>query len=91
MAKTRYKREAVRRTLPRPRRLTAEELDALRLIADGADIHSYTLARTLRRIQQTHPELLSIGPLQMYQGDGTGITPYFGAILTAKGRKVIGG
>lgn len=71
--------------------LTKDEIAALRLIKNGADVHSYTLARTLRRIQQVHPELLDIGPLQMYQGDGTGRMPYFGAILTAVGKRAIRG
>lgn len=66
------KREAVRRTLPRARRLTREEIQALRLI------------------ERLHPELLRITKLhRMY--DACGVLPYFGAILTAKGKQVIDG
>lgn len=71
--------------------ITPDEIDALRQIQDGADVHSYVLAKRLREVEQRFPELLEIGPLRMYKGDGTDRLPYFGAILTAKGRAVIRG
>lgn len=91
MAEKYFKREAVRRTLPRARRLNKAEIQVLRLIKDGADIHDYMVAKLLRRIDTLHPGLISIGQLRMYRGDGTDRMPYFGAILTAKGRKLLKG
>lgn len=70
-----------------PKRL----LKALALVRDGADVHSYTLAKDLRELQQRFPELISISRLEMYQGDGTGIVPYFGAIATAAGKRALRG
>lgn len=68
-----------------PKRLLA----ALALVKDGADVHSYTLAKSLRELEQRFPTLISIGRLEMYQGDGTGIVPYFGAIATAEGKRAL--
>jgi hypothetical protein len=68
-----------------PKRL----LNALALVKDGADVHSYQLAKDLRELQSRFPSVISIGPLRMYQGDGTGIVPYFGAIATANGKRAL--
>lgn len=69
--------------------LTADELDALRQVEHGADVYGYGIARDLRAIQRKAPELVSIGKAQMYRGNGVGVVPYFGAIATAAGRKVL--
>lgn len=54
-----------------------------------ADVHSYSLAKTLREIEQRYPTLISIGPLRMYRGEGTDRMPYFGAIATAAGKRAL--
>lgn len=59
---------------------------ALAAVRDGADIYSYALAGTLRKIERDHPEMIHIGEPQMYKGDGTDRVPYFGAIATEAGR-----
>lgn len=68
-----------------PKRL----LKALAQVKDGADVHSYALAKELREVEQRFPSLISIGRLEMYQGDGTGVVPYFGAIATAEGKRAL--
>lgn len=64
-------------------------LKALALVRDGADVHSYSLAKDLRELQRRFPTTIDIGRLEMYRGDGTGIVPYFGAIATAEGKKAL--
>ena len=70
-----------------PKRL----LKALVLVKDGADVYSYALAKELRELQQRFPTFIDIGELEMYQGDGTGVVPYFGAIATAAGKRALRG
>lgn len=69
-------------------KLTTEQINALSQIDGGADVLSYSLATTLRDVEKTHPELLTIGD---YQGDydPVGRLPYFGAILTDVGKAAI--
>ncbi len=64
-------------------------LKSLALVKDGADVHSYQIAKDIREIEKRFPSLVSIGALQMYQGDGTGIVPYFGAIATPEGKRAL--
>lgn len=82
------KRKSKVKSMPR-RHLTGEELAAMALIKGGADVYSYTLAKTLRGVEQRHPDLIDIGKPMQYQGDGTDQVPYFGAILTAAGRDAL--
>lgn len=70
-------------------KFTTGEVDALRAVKDGADVYSYMLAKALRGIERKHPGLVSIGKPEMYKGDGTDKVPYFGAILTAKGKAAL--
>lgn len=70
--------------------LTALEKKAMRAVKDGADIFSPSLARTLREIENTHPELIKIVKAQG-RYTVSDVHPYFGAILTAKGRYAVCG
>lgn len=70
--------------------LTKEVCSAMELMRDGADVSSYAIAGTLRHIEKSNPDWLTIcEPMGIY--DGAGHVPYFGAILTAKGREVLDG
>lgn len=75
--------------MTKDKKIPAEYLAALALVRDGADVHSYALAKTLRQIEREFPALIRIGPLMMYQGDGTDRMPYFGAIATADGKRAL--
>jgi hypothetical protein len=72
---------------PRIVRMTAAHKDAVLSVRNGADVSGYQIARLLREVEATHPEYISIGPLQMGPYDPVGKLPYFGAIATAKGKK----
>lgn len=68
-------------------KLTKEQRQAMMQVLDGADIYNRIIAKILRTVEKEHPEFIAIGKPQMYTGDGTDRMPYFGAILTSKGRK----
>ena len=68
---------------------TADEIAAMALVKDGADVYNYDIANTLRNIERTHPDLIDITHPMMYTGDGADVVPYFGAILTAAGRDAL--
>lgn len=58
------------------------------LVARGADVSGPQVARLLRRVEAKAPEFIEITePMGRYSG--VGHVPYFGAILTAAGRKAI--
>lgn len=64
------------------------EVELLKTILGGADILDMTQARQLRRLKETSPELLIITSAQ---GDYSVNEPhpYFGAIATRLGHKVV--
>ena len=66
--------------------LTAQQLHALELVADGADIYARAIAATLRKLA---PRYVTIVKPQRYRGTGIDQVPYFGAIATAEGRRVL--
>jgi len=68
--------------------LTEEHKNALREIKDGADVFSYPTALRLREVQKEKPELLVICKI-MGEYPVAQKRPYFGAILTAKGKAFI--
>lgn len=68
---------------------TRKVISALDAVKDGADVYSYSLAKTLRGIERKHPELIDITKPMMYRGDGTDQVPYFGAICTKVGKAQI--
>lgn len=65
------------------RKLTKEQIAAMREVKDGADIFNRAIAVRLREVQRNHPNYLTIVPAVM--GTQNGARPYFGAILTARG------
>lgn len=69
--------------------LTAEQKRAMALVKNGADVYCYGLAGTLRGLQKTHGELISITPAVDPPDDVKAKQPYFGAILTAAGKAAI--
>ena len=70
-------------------KLTKAQKHAMSLIKDGADVSSMAIAHELREIKRKYPNLIRIvKPQGDY--DGAGHVTYFGAILTQKGRQVIG-
>ena len=70
-------------------RLTMEQRAAMSAVAHGADVYSYSIAVRLREVQRAFPRLLDIGPAMNSPADGAAQQPYFGAILTARGRTAI--
>lgn len=69
--------------------LTAQQIESMRAVADGADVLAYGIARDLRAVQKSHPEFIMIGRRQ-HRYSVTEKLPYFGAILTDAGRAAIG-
>jgi predicted nucleotidyltransferase len=70
------------------KRLSKEKREAILTVRRGADVYSYSLAKTLRQIEKDNPGLIEIGKPQMYRGDGTDRMPYFGCIATPKGLRL---
>ncbi|WP_242247807.1 hypothetical protein [Bacillus cereus group sp. BfR-BA-01328] len=77
-------------------KLQANHIQALREIDGGATIFDFFLAKDLREVQKVDTELLTIVDNMNELSKITGITyngverlPYFGAILTQKGKDVI--
>lgn len=61
---------------------------ALALIENGAEVFALHTAKALKEVQKSHPELLTITkPMGGYSGVER--MPYFRAILTAQGKKLI--
>lgn len=71
------------------RRLTEGCLFALRSLSDAAptDIYNRTVATNLRVVEHVFPELIRIVPAPAC--DHIGARPFFGAILTERGRDFI--
>ena len=69
-------------------KLTKKQKEAMRLVTDGADVLSYSIAKELRTVEKNNPRLIRITqPNGDY--DGRGHVPYFGAILTDEGRMAV--
>jgi hypothetical protein len=68
--------------------LTESELCALRAVGRGADIRGLKLAETLRSLERSHPELLRITSVMGNYGVREPL-PYFGAVLTTDGSRVV--
>lgn len=68
--------------------LTDQELNAIRAVANGADVYLKPLASVLRRLEKR--KYVEIVKPQMYRGNGADQVPYFGAIATRKGLKELG-
>lgn len=75
--------------------LNKDHIEALELIEGGADIYDLYLARTLREVQKINPELLNILSLKELEEihqkkyHGSEQLPYFGAILSGKGKEFL--
>ena len=73
----------------RTKQLTNTEVGALFAVRYGADVYSPLVARALRSVERNHPELVEITEPMSAPKDGAKQQPYFGAILTKAGEKVI--
>lgn len=71
--------------------LDPEQVHALTSIENGADVYSYGLACTLRALRRTHPEYLKIVRAKGAPRNVAAHQPYFGACLTAAGKRLIAG
>jgi len=76
--------------------LTSDHLDAMKEVKEGATIYGYRLAMLLREVQRYDRSLIHIidnmRELEQIVGekfDGTKRLPYFGAILSEKGKTVL--
>lgn len=72
-------------------KLSNEEKDALKAIENGADVYGRGVAQILRNLWKEHPEWIDICAAMDAPEDGAKQQPYFGAILTAKGKKSLKG
>lgn len=74
------------------RELTADEKRIMAQIIDGGDVWGYIEAKTLRAVERDfpRPRLIKITRAKNAPKDGAAHQPYFGAILTAAGRKALG-
>ena len=70
-------------------KLTRKHLDAMRKVKNGADVWAPDIARLLREVQKTDPDLIDITKPMMFKGSGAEQMPYFGAILTKEGCRVL--
>lgn len=71
--------------------LTAEMKKVMRAVKDGGDVWGLGEARCLREIKLRWPDLVTITKAMDVPADGAARQPYFGAILTDKGRAAVGG
>ncbi len=67
------------------RKLTKEQIAAMREVRTGADIFNRTIAVRLREVQRNFPTYITITSPVNTQRTQHGARPYFGAILTARG------
>lgn len=70
------------------RKLTKEQIAAMREVKDGADIFNRALAVRLREVQHNHPNYITI-VRPVGGANSHGARPYFGAILTQRGLDAI--
>lgn len=68
--------------------LSLDEVDALRAVAEGADVYAYGIARHLRSVQKKRPSYIRIGRAK-HRPPGEEQQPYFGAIATDGGKRFI--
>ena len=69
-------------------KLTKKQKEVMKLVKNGADISNYGIAFELRAVQKDYPSLIRITK-RMYEYDVLEKLPYFGAILTDDGKRVI--
>lgn len=76
--------------------LSAKHLDIMESIEQGATIYGYVEAKLLREVQKESPEYIHIidnleelSNITDTSFDGKEKLPYFGAILTEKGREFL--
>jgi hypothetical protein len=69
--------------------LTPSQIESMRAVAEGADVLAYGIACDLRKVQELHPGLVTI-TARMGRYKATEQLPYFGAILTERGRIAAG-
>jgi hypothetical protein len=67
------------------RPLHDEEKDAIRAVEKGADILSYGMAATFRKLDREVPGMVVIGKPRMAPKSGAEKQPYFGVIATTEG------
>ncbi len=70
------------------RGLNAEHIAAMRLVVNGGDVFDRKQAELLRQVENTNPALIRIGRPQ-FEEDERKQRPYFGAMLTRRGRAAI--
>lgn len=69
-------------------RLTDAHYEAMRAVTNGADVFSYVTARLLREVEATKPAFITVTDA-MGDYNPVGQLPYFGAILTGKGKDAL--
>lgn len=75
--------------------LQPQHYELMHDIRNGADIYGFRDAKLIRQIETIDKELVDIVDIDTLQRihnktfDGTKQLPYFGAILTPKGRKLV--
>ena len=71
------------------KKLTKRHMVAMRRVRDGGDVWCPTLAKLLREVQQINPRLIYVGKPRARKYTGVEQMPYFGAILTDRGRAAV--
>lgn len=71
------------------RNLTKSEIRAMEAIVEGGDVYDHTVAINLRAVDRDFPKYVVIGPAMRAPKDGAKQQPFFGAILTEKGKRVL--
>ena len=75
--------------------LKAKHFEVMKAVRNGATIWGLREAKLIREVQRYDPELVEIIKLQELEEiegveyDGAGRVPYFGAILTEKGKEFL--
>jgi hypothetical protein len=65
-------------------KFSADELESMRLVMDGADVMGYWVKDALKAIERKYPGLVTIcEPMDQHSG------AYCGAILTGAGREAL--
>ena len=69
--------------------LSPEEIIALGRVKEGADVYSWDLAETLRRLDHRAPGLVNFTEPMTAQGPAYQRQAYFGAAVTESGRRLL--